>query len=754
MLEHTSYAILPSNIEETDETLHEAGAVESVKWDGDVIEGTLTEGTFLVYLLDEKTLRFSVHPFEKVSRNRTLAVENDEPAPGTEFSETATHICLRYKGMKVTIGKDPFSLTAERHGETMFKTSEPAIAFDKHKRVLCTFEKEFDAPVYGLGEKSGFINKNGENITNWNTDVFAPHNKDTVELYQSIPFAIIHEPGKTTTGVFLDNSHRTEFDMQTFRNRMKIAAEGGKLNTYIILAEDIKDTVRAYTAITGTTPLPPRWSLGYHQSRYSYRSEEEVRAVAEAFDTYDIPLDCLFLDIHYMDDYKVFTFDKDRFPHASGLIKDLNQQGIDVVPIVDPGVKKDVEYPVYRDGVEQGLFSTYIDGSIYYGEVWPGLSAFPDFFQSKTQKWWGHLHTFYTEKGVRGIWNDMNEPSVFNETKTMDLEVMHNQDGNLISHREGHNLYGLYMSKATYEGLQACLPNTRPFSLTRAGYAGVQRYSAVWTGDNRSHWEHLEMSLPMIMNLGMSGVAFSGADVGGFASDCSSELLVRWTQVGAFLPYFRNHSVQDSIYQEPWVFDEQTLRIVKKYIQLRYTFLPYVYTLFHETEQSGVPVVRSLVMEYPDDRKTMDISDQFLLGKDIMVAPLLRPGQTHRAVYFPEGTWYDWWSGETIEGGHYQLVHAALDTIPVFVRAGTVLPLGSDVRNTKENQHVRLIAFYDNERQMSGRLYEDDHISYNYRAGEYALTDIVVSPDGDVTISKQGNFESNLVESDVKIIGK
>ncbi|SDJ35729.1 glycoside hydrolase family 31 protein [Salimicrobium halophilum] len=752
MLEHTSYAILPSDAGETEEQVHEVGSVESVKWDGEVVEGTLTEGAFFLYLLNDQSLRFSVHPFDKVSRDSTLAVLEDEPVKDAEFSESDAEIFLSYKDLQVTVEKSHLSITAQRNGKTVFQLSN--VSFNKHKKVFGTFEKDFKTPVYGLGEKSGFLNKNGEKITNWNTDVFAPHNKDTVELYQSIPFAVIHEPGEATTGVFLDNSHRTEFDMQTFKDRVRISAEGGPLNTYIILGEDIKDTLRGYTTITGTTPLPPQWSLGYHQSRYSYRSEEEVREVAAAFEKYEIPLDCIFLDIHYMNDYRVFTFDKDRFPNAGNLIKELDARGIDVVPIVDPGVKKDVEYPVYREGVSENFFSTYIDGSIYYGEVWPGVSAFPDFFQSRVQKWWGHLHGFYTEKGIRGIWNDMNEPSVFNETKTMDLDVMHNQDGKLISHKEGHNLYGLYMSKATFEGLKELIPNTRPFSLTRAGYAGVQRYSAVWTGDNRSHWEHLEMSLPMIMNLGMSGVAFSGADVGGFASDCTPELLIRWTQVGAFLPYFRNHSVQDSIYQEPWAFNEETMTIVKKFIQLRYEFMPYLYTLFHEAEKSGVPVVRPLIMEYPDDKEATDISDQFLLGRDVMVAPMLRPGQTHRSVYFPNGTWFDWWSGEEIEGGKFHLVYADIDTIPVFVKAGTVLPLGNEVKNTKERQRVRLIAFSDGDRDMKGQIYEDDHISYKYLEGKYVLTDITLSSEGVVKTYKQGDFESNLVVSDIKIIGK
>ncbi|MYL32172.1 DUF5110 domain-containing protein [Pontibacillus yanchengensis] len=590
MLEDTSYAILPSNAENQKENVHSVGAIESITWDGNVLRGKLSKGTFFIYFTEENVIRFGVDPFGDISETNTIAVEKDKPLSGVICGEKETEIQLVYQNYKAIIYKSPFSVRVENNNELLFATDSPCVTYTTDKHVTLTVHKSPDAPVYGLGEKSGFLNKNGSKISNWNTDVFAPHNKDTVELYQSIPFAIIHEPGRVSTGIFFDNSYRTEFDMQRYENKMTIRADGGGVNSYIMLGEDIKDTLQHYTKLTGTTPLPPKWSLGYHQSRYSYQSQDEVEKVVALFKKYDIPLDCIFLDIHYMDGYRVFTFDEDRFPQVEQMVSELKEQGIDVVPIVDPGVKQDVDYPVYKEGMLKGYFSKYLSGEVYHGEVWPGTSAFPDFFQENVQKWWGALHECYTQLGVRGIWNDMNEPSVFNDTKTMDLDVMHKLDGKLISHKEGHNLYGIYMSKATFEGLQALMPNTRPFSLTRAGYAGVQRYSAVWTGDNRSHWEHLEMSLPMSMNLGISGVAFCGADVGGFSSDTTPELLIRWTQVGAFLPYFRNHSVQDSIYQEPWVFGEETMMSVKKYIQLRYRFIPYLYTLFYEAEQTGLDI--------------------------------------------------------------------------------------------------------------------------------------------------------------------
>ena len=753
MLETTSYAILPSNVKKKEVKLHPITSISSFNWDGKVLSGNLSKGTFFLYFINEKVFRFGVNPFGEVNLTVSIASVGDVPSSGGEIKETAEEIHLFWGCHKVTIQKEPFALRAERKGEMVFQTAAPCISYTSDKHVYFSANKKQDAPVYGLGEKSGFINKNGMKVSNWNTDVFAPHNKDTVELYQSIPFVILHDLVRTT-GIFFDNSYRTEFDMQTYRDKLTIMTEGGQVNAYIILADDIKETVQSYTSLTGKTPLPPKWSLGYHQSRYSYTSQEEVNQLVATFNRHGLPLDCVFLDIHYMDGYRVFTFDEDKFPAAEQLVKELKQQGIDVVPIVDPGVKKDVHYPIYREGLENGLFCKFLDGNVYYGEVWPGESAFPDFFNSNVQKWWGELHRFYTRLGIRGIWNDMNEPSVFNETKTMDLDVMHNVDGKLISHREGHNLYGLYMSKATFEGLQALVPNTRPFSLTRAGYAGIQRYSAVWTGDNRSHWEHLEMSIPMIMNLGMSGVAFCGADVGGFSSDTTPELLIRWTQVGAFMPYFRNHSVQDSIYQEPWAFGEETLASVKIYIEIRYLFMPYIYTLFHEAEQSGLPIVRPLVMEYPLDKATLQISDQFLLGSNILIAPILRPGQTHRAVYLPKGKWYDFWTEEKFEGGQYHLLAVDLDTLPIFIKEGTILPLGTNVQNTKQKQDINLLIYHSEDKEMTGSLYEDDGLSYGYKTGDYSLANFIMDASMVLKTNREGTYKNYGTMKDIKIIGR
>ncbi|MBO9129266.1 TIM-barrel domain-containing protein [Bacillus sp. 165] len=756
MLETTSYAILPSNVNKKTEIRHEIQSIQTFHWDGQTLSGTLSKGTFVLYFIDHQTMRLIVNPFGNADCTPSIAAIGDRNRISGTVTETKDSIHLHTEKHEVIVQKRPFSIAIHQENQLVFKTAEPAVAYTRDKHLYFSVMKNPPAAIYGLGEKTGFLNKNGAKISNWNTDVYAPHNKDTVELYQTIPFVLVHDMDRTT-GIFFDNTYRTEFDMQTYHDKLQIMAEGGQVNAYIMLGSDLKEVVASYTNLTGKTPLPPKWALGYHQSRYSYGSQDEVRQVMQRFKDYHIPLDCIFLDIHYMNGYRVFTFDEDQFPAYEALICELNENNVDVVPIVDPGVKKDIDYHVYREGIEKGYFSKYAEGHVYFGEVWPGMSAFPDFLNSEVQTWWGELHRFYTNLGIRGIWNDMNEPSVFNESKTMDLNVMHNVDGKQITHREAHNVYGLYMSKATFEGLQKQLGNGRPFSLTRAGYAGVQRYSAVWTGDNRSHWEHLEMSMPMIMNLGLSGVAFTGADVGGFSSDATPELLIRWTQAGVFLPYFRNHSVQDSIYQEPWAFGEETLASVKKYIELRYRFMPCLYTLFYEAEQTGLPVVRPLVMEYPKDPETLQCSDQFLLGSQILIAPMVRPGQRYRSVYLPKGTWFDFWTNEEYEGGKYHLIEADLNTLPIFVKSGTILPLGTPVKNTKETQDIELYVYLSGEDVVSGHLYEDDGYTYDYQRDQYSFTTFTLKNETEgyyLMKQQKGSFTQRQAIKDVKLIGR
>ncbi|KRW92167.1 alpha-glucosidase [Alicyclobacillus tengchongensis] len=570
---------------------------------------------------------------------------------------------------------------------------------------------------YGLGEEAGGLDKRHEAYTMWNSDVYAPHVPEMETLYVSIPYVIRFDAG-VASGLFLDNPGKTKFDFRSRFPAYEVSTATGGFDCYLFAGPTLKDVISAYTRLTGRMQLPPRWAMGYHQSRYSYETQDEVLALAHTFQDKEIPLDAIYLDIHYMDGYRVFTFDRNRFPNPQQMCDELRDMGINVVTIVDPGVKRDPEYHVYRDGIANDVFCKSVEGDIFIGDVWPGPSAFPDFTDDRVARWWADLHDFYLQRGVRGIWNDMNEPAVFNETKTMDIGVMHRKNGHPRTHRELHNLYGMLMSKATYEGLAKKLGGERPFLLTRAGYSGVQRYAAVWTGDNRSFWEHMAMAIPMVLNMGMSGIAFGGPDVGGFAHHTTGELLARWTQMGAFFPFFRNHSALETLRQEPWSFGEDIEHIVRKYIRLRYRLLPYQYTLFREASETGVPIMRPLVLEYPDDPATYNLDDQFLVGCDILVAPVCRPDLRCRAVYLPAGTWVNYWTGEHLDGGRHVLVDAPLATLPLFVRAGSIIPV--DLGESNRPGQLALEIYEGKAGEVGvGRLYEDDGLTFAYREGRY-----------------------------------
>ncbi|MBC8017308.1 MAG: alpha-glucosidase [Verrucomicrobia bacterium] len=590
-------------------------------------------------------------------------------------------------------------------------------------RASTYFEKTPASHFYGLGEKAGFLDKVGERYEMWNTDVYSPHVQDIDTLYQSIPF-LIHMTGDHCYGLFMDNPGRTFFDMRTQPDLFSFGCETGSLRYYVISGSDMKEIISRYTELTGRMPLPPLWSVGYHQSRYSYMNQEEVLELARTFRNKQIPCDAIYLDIHYMERYRVFTFDRIRFPDPATMIAELKEMGIRLVPIVDPGVKKASGDAIYSEGIQEGYFCRYLEGQLFTGQVWPGESVFPDFSDPQAAEWWGALHRFYTDLGISGIWNDMNEPSVFSsEEKTMDRDVIHHNGGTPKTHGELHNLYGLWMSKATYQGLEQLLGEERPFVLTRAGYAGIQKYAAVWTGDNRSYWEHMALSIPMILNLGLSGVAFAGADVGGFAANAGGELLARWTQAGSLLPFFRNHCEHSSIRQEPWSFGPDVEDICRTYINLRYSLLPTIYSLFREASETGLPVVRPLVLEYPLDPFTTNMNDQFLLGRDILAAPVLQPGVTCRSVYLPEGEWFNYWTGQQHAGNQYILSPAPLVTMPLYIRAGAMIMRSNGAQHSSELATAprELDIYLPQEGSHSSQHYEDDGLTSTYRAGGYNL---------------------------------
>ncbi|MFZ5925474.1 MAG: glycoside hydrolase family 31 protein [Bacillota bacterium] len=580
---------------------------------------------------------------------------------------------------------------------------------------------------YGFGERTGYLDKRGQAMTLWNIDT-NPHTPSTDSMYVSIPFFLALGDGRAY-GILLNSSAKCFFDMgKTSPDSYLFATDEKALDYYFFAGPNMKDILTRYADLTGRMQLPPLWALGYHQSRYSYHPQGQVEEIARAFREHDIPCDAIYLDIHYMRGFRVFTFDPKEFPDPSGLIGRLNRLGFKVVTIVDPGVKVDPEYDVYRDGVDQDCFVALPGGKRFVASVWPGAASFPDFAREKVRKWWAGWHKVLFDAGVRGIWNDMNEPSCFDTpTKTMATQALHGEPGDEVPHSVVHNAYANLMSEATCEAFRQLLPGVRPFVISRAGCAGIQRHACVWTGDNSSWWEHLLMAVPMCLNLGMSGVSFVGTDVGGFLFDSDPELVTRWTQLGAFTPLFRNHSAIGTRPQEPFVLGEPYESICRSFIKLRYRLLPYIYSLVRESSIKGVPVMRPMVLEFPDDEKAHTIFDQFMLGPDILVAPVYQPGADCRKIYLPAGEWLDFYTGETLGGGRNVLADAPLERIPLFYRRGAIVPYGREMSFVGEiPQALDLVDVCPSEGSPARafELYLDDGETTGYRSGKFGFVDI------------------------------
>jgi alpha-glucosidase len=594
----------------------------------------------------------------------------------------------------------------------------------------------------------------------WNTDTYGyPRGLDPI--YQSIGFfvALRREQNKGNAyGLFLDNTTRTYFDMgKTDPERYTFGVASGELNYYVFTGgkeRSPKNILRDYTGLTGRTPLPPLWALGNQQSRWSYTPEAKVREVARQFRETRTPLDVLYLDIDYMDGYRVFTWDKTRFPDPSKLIGDLRKDGIRTVLIIDPGVKYDENYYVYKEGKAGGHFVKAADGTEFRASVWPGVCAFPDFTDPKAREWFGSYYKKHLDEGVAGFWNDMNEPATFlNETtpkpdiyhhplKTFPVTVKHHGDGQPGTHARYHNVYGMLMARSTFEGLKRLRPNERPFVLTRAGYAGVQRFSAIWTGDNIASWDHLRLSIPMLTNLGVSGVALVGADVGGFSGNPSPELYARWLQAATLTPFLRSHSEFVSKPHEPFAYGPEFTDINRATIELRYKLLPYIYSLFQEHTETGAPVMRPLWFEYPDDDRTYLVEDQYLVGRDLLVAPVVTEGVVKRRVYFPKGNaWLDWWTGQRHEGGSEAEVDAPLDRLPLFARVGATIPTQAPAQHTGEmpGAPLKLVAVRGADGTSS--FYEDAGEGYDYQRGDHRTT-IAIQLANKLRLFRSGNYKT------------
>ncbi len=667
----------------------------------------------------------------RVVWRRSAPAGDDLPAPQSP-PQDAPQLSLERLTCRVAPEDGRITFLAP-DGETVAEEAAP-VAWTADGRVLLRWQTPPNAHFYGLGERAAPLDLRGGVYVHWNTD---PRTYDPGDdpLYLCVPFLLtLHRDGHQACGLLLENTTRSRFDLGRADPATHVLeVEDEEVAYRFFYGPTVAHILERFTEQTGRHPLFPLWALGYHQCRWSYYPEARVRRLARDFrETHRVPCDGIHLDIHYMDGYRVFTWDRERFPDPARLIADLHAQGFKVVLIVDPGVKADRKYRVFREGLEKGMFCRYPDGKVFIGPVWPGNSAFPDFTDPRVRAWWGDLHRELVEMGVDGFWDDMNEPAVFGEDgATIPAPVRHAGIGEApglapsdgCDHRRAHNVYGLNMACATAEGLARLRPDRRPFVITRSGWTGVQRYAAHWTADNRSDWPSLRQTLPMVLNLGLSGIAFTGSDIGGFEGFATGELFTRWLQMSVFFPFCRAHTYAFSPDQEPWSWGEPYLTVNREFIRLRYRLLPYLYTALWQCARTGLPIVRPLLLDFQDDPAVHSLEDEFLCGDALLVAPVLEEGVTARRVYLPRGVWWDFWTDVRHEGPGWVEAEAPLERIPVYVRAGAVLPTGPEMDYVGQRpwDPLTLHVYPGAEGAAVSLLYEDDGETTAYRRGAYLL---------------------------------
>lgn len=628
--------------------------------------------------------------------------------------ESDKAITLSHGSLNLEINRNPLRFTFRNANQEVLCEDDHAFGITWNADQVTCFKKLQDGERFiGLGEKTGPLDRKGNGYTNWNTDAFG-YGSGSDPLYGSFPvyFGIHHG---LFYGIFLDNTHKSFFNFGASNNRFaSFAADTGEMNYYFFHGNSIGELIKKYTTLTGRIEMPPLWSIGYQQCRYSYYPDTEVLTLAQTFRDKNFPADTIVLDIHYMQDYKIFTWNKKDFSDPKALLDKLKNLGFHVVVMCDPGIKVEAGYDAYDDGLASKVFINYPDGTPYTGQVWPGWCHFPDFTSSKTRAWWKSKFTDYVALGIEGFWNDMNEIATWGHALPEHIEL--DFEGNKSTMRRGRNIYGMQMSRATYEGTKSLMQGKRPFNLTRSSFAGIQRYSAVWTGDNVAYDEHMLLGVRLVSGLGLAGVPFAGYDVGGFVGDTSSDLFARWISIGAFAPFFRGHTMINSRDSEPWSFGEEVEQIARNYIRFRYRLLPYLYDLFYEASQTGLPVQRTLAIEFPLEPRVYDglYYNQFMVGSAILVAPV-ESNKQYLKVLLPPGTWYSLYNGHKYAGNTEMIVECPLHRLPVFVRGGSVLPM-QEVQATagfSDNLHLHIYA--EGESELTH--FEDDGDTFAYQKG-------------------------------------
>lgn len=722
--------------------VRETGNVSSVKINGQSVE-IRTDNSFVtatVYSADIIRIRMDKKALEA---DHSYAVVAEPQKVKATITQSANDITILTDSLKAIIQKKPYSIAFYTPDGRVINEDEKGLTTSWVGEEATTYKHMQDGERFiGLGEKTGDLDRKGSGYTNWNTDAFA-YSASQDPIYSTVPFyyGIHHD---INYGIFLDNTYRTDFNFGASNNRFSsFAAQGGEMNYYFIYDNKLSDIIKAYTWLTGRMKLPPMWSLGYQQNRYSYYPDTEVLRIAQTLREKKIPADGITLDIHYMDRYQLFTWNKERFPNPQALTAKLKDMGFRTTVIVDPGIKVNPGAPAFDRGLKADAYIKYVDGQYYTGQVWPGWCHFTDYTSEKGRDFWRKEMKFFSDNGVSGIWNDMNEIATWGQK--FPSNVIFDWEGKKTTNLQAHNVYGSLMARTSYEGLKANT-NERPFILTRAGYAGMQRFTAIWTGDNRSEDSHMLAGVRLLTSLGVSGVPFTGMDIGGFTGGASTELFARWMQMGAFTPYFRNHAALNTKSAEPWTFGEEVTEISRNYVNLRYKLLPYTYSTFYEATQDGMPVVRTLAIDNAFDKNVYNTAyqNQFMTGQSLLIVPV-ESGKAFTKLYLPKGNWYNLYNDEYSTGNAEKIIELTLSKLPVYVKESSIIPMQTLVQSTSiAPSDTLMLHVYKGTIPNTFVYYEDDGRTFNYESGAFYKRMISYDPaSGKITLdAAEGSLAS------------
>ncbi len=736
--------------------------IETVHQNGGIFTFETSDATLRLEVISDKIIRFRFSTMGLFERDFSYAIDSnfDKQEVSPLLVDEEAQYIIKTPMISCLLNKTNLLITIVDQNNKVILEDETGFHWEEHPEfggnyVFNSKKIQIDEHFYGLGDKPTDLNLKTRRFVNWCSDTYG-FERDQDPIYRSIPFYLgLH--AEAAYGVFFDNTFRSYFDFGLEDDdTLSFWAEGGEMNYYFIYGPDLLKVTSQYTLLTGVPELPPLWALGFQQCKWSYYPEAKVREIANEFRSRKIPCDAIYLDIDYMDGFRCFTWNNTHFPAPKQMISELKDQGFKTVCIIDPGIKVDKNYSIWKDGFEKGMFCKRTDGPLMTGNVWPGECNFPDFTNPKVREWWSLLFGGLLADGVAGIWNDMNEPAVFG-LGTFPLDVRHDYDGDPCSHRKAHNIYGMQMARATRQGLKHFRPNERPFLITRASYAGFQKYASVWTGDNIATWEHLWIASVQCQRLSVSGVSFCGSDIGGFIGEPDGELFTRWIQLSMFHPFFRAHSSGDNGEKEPWVFGQETEEIVKKFIELRYQLIPYLYSAFWQYITRGTPIIRPLVFLDQNDPDTWHRQDEFAVGDHILTCPVTVQGAIGRWLYLPAGVWYNFWTDEPYNGGVEIWADAPIESTPIFIKSGAVVP-NYPVQQFIGEVEIKEITLhiYYTDLSTKSELYQDGGEGFEYKNNGFVIYTFNTRGNHEhfeITCKTEGHFQPTCKDFLLKIHG-